>query len=319
MTSQPSAPDRPSRRRVIAAAAFALAGCAPTRPAERDDMSQPDPDGETIIVDGVKIHFVRQGRGPAVALIHGASGNLRDWTFRAAPALAEDYTTIAFDRPGHGLSGSPADGDASLRVQAALMRGALARMGIGRAYLAGHSYGGSVALAWALDAPETVAGLMLLAAPSQVWEGGLGLTTELLATPVIGGLLAGAAPVVVSRGIAERALDAIFAPQQAPEGYLDHIRLDLVLRPATLRANARQLAALKAQLGAMAPRYLGLAMPVELLHGTADETVPLRIHSEPLVRQLPRARLTRLEGIGHMPHHVALPQAQTALGRLARG
>ena len=52
--------------------------------------------------------------------------------------------------------------------------------------LVGHSYGGSVALAWAVDAPESISGLVLLAAPSQVWEGGLGLTNDLLASPVSG-------------------------------------------------------------------------------------------------------------------------------------
>ena len=55
--------------------------------------------------------------------------------------------------------------------QAALIRGALARIGIERPLLVGHSYGGSVALAWAVDAPETVSGLVLLATPSQVWDG----------------------------------------------------------------------------------------------------------------------------------------------------
>jgi pimeloyl-ACP methyl ester carboxylesterase len=55
---------------------------------------------------------------------------------------------------------------------------------------------------------------------------------------------------------------------------------------------------------------------VDQLHGTADVTVPLAIHSEPLAGQLPRARLTRLAGVGHMPHHVALPELVAALDRL---
>ena len=61
---------------------------------------------------------------------------------------------------------------------------------IERPSLVGHSYGGSVALAWAVDAPETVSGLVLLATPSQVWEGGLGLTNDLLASPLVGPPLA---------------------------------------------------------------------------------------------------------------------------------
>ena len=69
----------------------------------------------------------------------------------------------------------------------------------------------------------------------------------------------------------------------------------------------------------MAPRYPSLAMPVEIVHGTADTTVSLSIHSEAMARQVAGARLTRLEGIGHMPHHVALPAVKAALDRLPRG
>ncbi len=47
--------------------------------------------------------------------------------------------------------------------------------------------------------------------------------------------------------------------------------------------------------------------------------MPLAIHSEPLSRQVPDARLTRLPGIGHMPHHVALPEVLAALDRVAPG
>ena len=54
--------------------------------------------------------------------------------------------------------------------------------------------------------------------------------------------------------------------------------------PAALRANALQLAALKAELRAMAPRYAEIAVPTEILHGTADAIVPLDVHAVPLGR-----------------------------------
>ena len=122
--------------------------------------------GETVTVDGVPLYFLRIGAGPPVVLIHGASGNLRDWTLGAAQAIAAANTVFAFDRPGPGLSGRPPRGNERLAVQAGLIRGGLARLGVGRARLVGHSYGGSVALAWALDAPESVDGMVLLATPS---------------------------------------------------------------------------------------------------------------------------------------------------------
>jgi pimeloyl-ACP methyl ester carboxylesterase len=309
-----------TRRSVLAAGAatLALGACAKEDGMDVRAPSPPGAEDGIAISSGVPIHYVRLGDGPPVVLIHGASGNLRDWTFDVAPRLARDYTVIAFDRPGHGLSGWPARGGESLSVQAALMRGALAELGVERATLVGHSYGGSVALAWALDAPETVAALVLLAAPSQVWEGGLSWTTELLAAPGIGAALAFAAPRLVGAAFAQAAADSVFAPQEAPPGYVEHLGLGLLLRPETLRRNARQLTALKAQLREMVPRYPSLDMPVEILHGTEDTTVGLAIHSEPLARQIPQARLTRIKGAGHMIQHVALPELEAALARVAR-
>ena len=290
-------------RRAFLATGAALAACRPADPVSAEAAAAAA--GETVVVEGVPIRLRRMGRGRPLCLIHGASGNLNDMTFRLAPALAERFEVIVVDRPGHGLSGTPAGGGTSIRRQAALLRGALAALGIARPVVVGHSYGGAVALAWAVDAPQDLSALVLLAAPSQVWEGGLGLGTDLMASPLTGPLLSRAIPQLVTRDHAERTVAGVFAPQAPPEGYLAHLDLALVLRPATLRENARQLVALKEELRPMVPAYSGLAMPVGLAHGDADRTVGLDIHTRPLARQVPGARLTILPGIGHMLHQVA--------------
>jgi pimeloyl-ACP methyl ester carboxylesterase len=261
---------------------------------------------ETIVdVDAVPVRIRRTGRGRPVCLIHGASGNMNDMTFRLAPALSDRYEVVTVDRPGHGLSGTPPGGGVSINAQARLLRSALGQAGIERPIVVGHSYGGSVALAWAVDAPETVSALVLLATPSQVWQGRLGLTNDLVANPVTGPVLARIAPRLATRGFIESTLADVFAPQAAPEGYLQHLDMALVLQPRSLRENARQLVSLKEELRPMIPTYPRLPMPVEIVHGEADRTVGLDLHSAALARQVPHARLTRLPGIGHMLHQVA--------------
>lgn len=270
--------------------------------------STPDATPQTVEVDGVPIRFVRFGRGRPVCLIHGASGNLNDMTFRLGPALADRYEVIAVDRPGLGRSGLPAGGNVSINAQASLLRRAIALIGIDRPLVVGHSFGGSVALAWAVDAPETLSALVLLASPSQGWQGGVGLTNTLLARPLLGPPLAHAIPHLVTAGLADRTLAGVFAPQAPPVGYLGHLDLALLLRPSSLRENARQLLALKQELRPMIPAYPRLPMPIEVVHGDADPTVGLEIHSRPFARQVPHARLTVLPGIGHMLHQIATPQ-----------
>jgi pimeloyl-ACP methyl ester carboxylesterase len=92
---------------------------------------------------------------------------------------------------------------------------------------------------------------------------------------------------------------------------MDHIGAALTLRRHSLRANALQRANLLHEIEALHQRYPEIDMPVEILHGTADTTVGLSIHSEPLAAQVKDARLTVLDGIGHMPHHSA-PEAVIA-------
>lgn len=304
------------RRAVLFGAAAALAACAAEEGEMRHDRRLIEDPGETLMVDGQPLHVLRAGAGPTVVLIHGASGNLRDWTQGAFAAISERCDTIAFDRPGLGRSGWPGPAGATMAEQVRRMRLGLRELGVERAYLVGHSYGGSIALNWALTAPESVRGLLLIGAPSQVWQGGLGLTTDLLANPYSGPLIAQAVPALLPNVVAETAIARVFAPNPTTPGYWGHLRPDLVLAPTALRANALQLAALKEQIRTMAPRYPGLRMPIQLVHGAADATVPIAIHSDVLVGQSPQAELTRLPGVGHMPHHAALPETLAALARL---
>ena len=293
MSSTPSAPERRRRARVVAA---------------------PAPDGGFVEVGGVPLHYRRFGSGPPVVLLHGAGGNLRDLTLAIGEAAAAGHEVIAFDRPGLGFSGRTRAAR-QLASQAGLLRAALEALGIGRAALVGHSYGGALALAWALAMPETVAGLLVIGAPSQP-RGRLGLMNGLLASHLTGPIVARQVPGRIADRLVGNALIRIFAPQPVPAGYLAHIGPELVLSPAVLRANALQLRMLKAGLRAMAPRYGEIAVPVEIVHGAADAIVPFDIHAVPLARQVPQATLTRLEGVGHMPQHAAAAEIVAALRRL---
>ncbi|PZQ51428.1 MAG: alpha/beta hydrolase [Rhodovulum sulfidophilum] len=283
----------------------------------RDEILPGAEDG-SVTVDGAPIHYLRAGAGPAVVLIHGASSNLADMSFDLLPRLARNHTVVAFDRPGHGRSGWPTRGGEQLAQQARILRAALSELGIDRAIVVGHSYGGAVALAWALEFPESVAGLLLLGAPSQGWEGGMGLANDLLAHPLTAPYFAWALPMMMSRLSLARLTDELFAPQSTPRGLIDHIDPRRIFAPETLRANAVQLQTLRRQLLAMVPRYPGLRVPVEILHGTEDTLVPFGFHAEPLAAMVPGARLTPLPGVGHMVHYAAPAEVEAALARLAR-
>jgi len=274
------------------------------------------PAGQFVEVDGVRLHVLVQGAGPDLVLIHGASGSLRDFTFSLIPALTDRYRVIAVDRPGLGWSES-ADGAAALAVQARLIAGAARAVGAGRPIVLGQSYGGAVALSWAVEQPDALAALVLVSAPSHPWQGALPAFYKLTAHPLGQALAVPLLTAFVPAAKVQREVEAVFAPQCAPGGYAAHFGPAMTLRRKVLRANARQRKALLAEITVLQPRYDALSLPIEQVHGTADTTVGLAIHAARLERQVASARLTRLPGIGHMPHHTAAPEVLAAIDRAA--
>lgn len=272
------------------------------------------PVGNHITVDGHRVQYWREGSGVPLIVIHGANGNLRDWTFRLAARLAQHHDVIAFDRPAHGYT-DPLRVRGNPHVQAALLRQAAKALGVGRAIIAGHSYGGAVALAWAVDAPETVAGLCLISAPSHEWEGSAGRLYDLLDAPFVGALLAATLPPLVGPRMVRTRLPCIFTPQKMPHGYADHLGAPLALRRHTVQATAADISRLKGHIGEMIPQYPKLSMPIEMIHGTADTIVPCDIHADHLIKAVPNGTLNRLDGVGHMPHHT---HPQTVIEAIAR-
>jgi pimeloyl-ACP methyl ester carboxylesterase len=288
-------------------ALFSLVAATTVACARAASTSDTPPEGAYIALEGGRVHAVVQGQGPDLIMIHGANGNARDFTFDLASRMATEFRVIALDRPGFGHSDA-FGGLESPQDQAEILRAAVARLDVSRPLVLGHSYGGAVAMAWALQAPDDVAGLTLLAPAIYPWPGDLGLWYQLssswLGQSVVLPLVANLAP----RAAVERSLEGVFAPDAVPDGYLDHLGLDLTLRASQLTLNARQVDSLKGHVERMSPGYPALEMPIEVVHGDADTTVGLSFHSQRLAETLDNANLTVLPDTGHMPHH-AQPDA----------
>lgn len=287
---------------------------------EKRAMATHPPEGQIVMVDGHCVHAVvlaPENPRADVVLIHGASGNTRDFTHDLAHQLAETYRVIVFDRPGLGYTDRINRTGATLQQQVGLLSKAASLLEAEKPIVLGQSYGGSVALAWSVYHPDRLSGLVLLAAASQTWESGLSTYYKALSHSWIGPLVISYLTAYVRDERVSHELNAIFTPQQPPSGYDQHIGAGLTLRRDSLRANALQRANLKEEIRAMMPYYGDITVPTEILHGDADMTVGLHIHSVPLSGQIPDANLTVLPGIGHMPQHTSKPQVIAAIHRVA--
>ncbi|MBT9383204.1 alpha/beta hydrolase [Pseudooceanicola sp. CBS1P-1] len=275
------------------------------------------PEGRLISVGGHRVHAVQMGRGRDVVLIHGASGNTRDYTFRLAPELAKRYRVTVFDRPGMGYSARIGQGGASIAEQADHLAEAARLLGLHRPVIVGHSYGGAVAMAWALRQAGDASAIVSVAGATHPWRGRLDAFHARLSMPLLGPALAHLIRAWVPESYVRAQMEGVFAPQEAPDGYGDHIGLGLILRPRAFVENARQRTRLRAELAAQSPLYPQITLPVEVVHGTADTTVGLSIHSARLAAEIPGTTLTPLPGIGHMPHHAARARVIAAIDRAA--
>ncbi|MGV6805513.1 MAG: alpha/beta fold hydrolase [Ruegeria sp.] len=285
---------------------------------EANALAEFPPEGQILTIDGIAVHAVVMGEGPDVVLIHGSSGNTRDMTFALAPILAKSFRVITFDRPGLGFSQSFNSNGETIVEQAAILQKAAKNLGADKPIVAGQSYGGSVALAWAVTRPQNISALVLIAPAAVPWETPLDYFNRIGSTKWGNRLVLPLITAFVPDWYVTQSLDTVFAPQMAPEGYAQHFGPGLTLRRGSMHANAKQRANLLGEITELQPRYSEISVPTEIVHGSADTTVELGWHSDRLVEQIPGAELVELEGIGHMPQVVAAPEVAAAIQRAAQ-
>jgi pimeloyl-ACP methyl ester carboxylesterase len=282
------------------------------------------PTGQFIEVQGVRLHVAvlglppdDPGAEPAIVLIHGASGNLEDMRLALGEKLAKSHRVILIDRPGHGWSSRPeCDDDASPARQAELVAGALQQLGVRRAILIGHSWGGAFATAYALAFPERTAGLVLLSAPTHPWPANPGWYNKLALLPYLGPLFVRTCVYPLGLLLAASVSRSVFEPQPVPEDYMRRAAILLVLRPKTFYSNARDLALLESFIRTQVPRYGDLRTPTIIITGDRDALVSPEINARALAAVLPSAKLVLLKDIGHMPHHAAPDVVAAAIDEL---
>lgn len=279
--------------------------------------------GQAIKVAGATINVVDIGQKnenePPLVLIHGASSNLEAMRRPLGDLLARHHRVILIDRPGHGWSFRDNAADSTPAVQGRMIAAALDQLGVRRAVLVVHSWSGALGARMALDFPDRVAGLVMLAPVTHPWDGGVGRINDIIATPVIGPLLAYTVTLPLGLLLANPGGRAVFLPQTMPEDFIDTTATPLLLRPREFIANARDLVTLKPAVIAQAGRYGEIHVPVTVIAGDADKTVFTDIHARAFARAVPQTRLIVLPGVGHMVQNAAPDLVAAEIDRMVAG
>jgi pimeloyl-ACP methyl ester carboxylesterase len=138
--------------------------------ATRDSMKEPDlrreesaeiPD-RYLTVDGVKLRYRDTGSGEIpILLLHGLAASIEIWD-PVVQELRKRHRVLALDLPGFGRSDKP-DADFSPAYMSRVVRQFLTQLEVPKVTLIGHSYGGAVALRFAIDTPASLDRLVLVA------------------------------------------------------------------------------------------------------------------------------------------------------------
>jgi pimeloyl-ACP methyl ester carboxylesterase len=241
-------------------------------------------------------------RGHDVLVLHGQPGLGSDWQ-QVVSALPAELRVTAVDRPGYGSSRQGAGGFAA-NARAVLAE--LDARGIERAVLAGHSFGGGVALAVAQLAPQRVEALVLLAS---VGPGCLTGWDRLLAAPVAGEVCAMTA-WWLTPWLARARLAGITRHLGRPVAGHEHVNWHIWGNSRhdhgpLWRSFLTEQRALVDELNGLTGALAGIRQPVLLLADPLDPLIPVRTSRE-LASLLPDARLQLIEQAGHhLPRRAA--------------
>lgn len=290
-----------ARNRAVTAAAASLAfrslvdrmgenWCGPRPWAEVEAAQR----GKLIRVGDQLVHVERAGRGEPLLLIHGFGCSSHSWR-KVIPTLARRYRVIAPDLNGFGWTQRPRDPAAySLEGQERLLLGVLDALGIDRFHVAGHSYGGGLAIWLAARMPDRVRSLTLIASvlpdysiqQRQIWARFRGLNWLLVHF------------FVLSRGAIRKALELCYEdPAEVTPELIESYRERLLVEGVE-----------DSYYGLMAPLELptpqvdlgALTVPTLLAWGDHDRLIPFE-KIEPYLRVLPSRETVIFDHCGHAP------------------
>lgn len=231
------------------------------------------PVGQLQAVPGGLIHYVEMGplEAPPLVLIHGLSGQLQHFTYALADLLAPDFRLIILDRPGCGYSTREHDSLAVLPEQARMIQAFLDLRNIEQPVLCGHSLGGAIALAMALDAPEKTRGLALLAPLTHPAADAGSFKGLIVHSPMMRRLMAQTVAIPAAQRSATQVLQQVFAPNPCPEDFLLRAGAALGLRPKSFITASADATLASGGIALQSARYASeLKTPGAVLFGEAD-------------------------------------------------
>jgi pimeloyl-ACP methyl ester carboxylesterase len=277
------------------------------------------PLGRFVDVGGTRLHIAEFGQGPPLVLIHGLGAQLRNFTYALVDELKADFRVICVDRPGCGYSARPGRVSASLSGQADTLARLLESLGLEKPVIVGHSFGGAVALALALNHSDKVGAVGLIAPLTHMQTQVPAVFSDLvIPSPILRKLAAWTLAVPGSMVAGAKVMGVVFSPDAMPADFPSRGGGILGVRPGQFYCASSDLVGIVDELPLMMERYSSIRVPVGILFGKSDAILDHEEHGVALQSKVPGASLCLVEG-GHMLPIVAPAQTAHWIAEFAGG
>jgi peroxiredoxin len=244
---------------------------------------------------GAELNVLESGQGPVIVLVHGLPGCAYDWRPLPERLASGGRTVIAYDRVGYGHS-SPRgpESDFSYDQNASELLELLETLDVSEVTLVGWSYGGGVVLRAGLRSPERIARLVLLASvgPNMEIPDSSAAQRIVFSRPVLTWV---SMIPPLSRALAKSASAEAFSDQPMPDWWVPQLRANLA-RPGATDAMLEEQDTLTAD--GLDPGPLDL--PVLVIYGDEDRSLPVEVAEDLYERAQPDAKRLRVAGGSHM-------------------
>lgn len=266
--------------------------------------------------DGVNFHYVETpGREPAVVMIHGHPGTYLDWNY--VQSKLQGRRTIAIDRPGYGFSsGEYVDFDDQVTAIHTLTK----KLNLKRPVIAGHSYGGTLAIAYAQKYPRETKAIVPVdpgVDPNgeSAFNKAQAQVVKVFQLPVVQPIVNATFGQAMLTATADPQVKKAFDPDATIDAYEEQLKA-VNLKSSDLKTFADEELDFGGVVDSLAAKYSTTRTPAWVIQGRGDQLVP----PEPvaaMAKQLPNAKYISLPG-GHMQTWVHPTEVARAIQSAAR-
>ncbi|MDQ6597242.1 alpha/beta hydrolase [Bacillus salipaludis] len=245
-----------------------------------------------VQVEDLTIHYEIEGNGKPLIILHGMGNNSQSWK-KQLKGLSEQYTVIAWDAPGYGLSSDPKVEFKEFKEFADVLKGFIEKLGLKSVILLGHSMGSAIALDFCYRFPDLVDALII----SDATRGSAALTKEENESKLKNRLKN--IETLTPEEIAKLRVKSLLSPEPSPEVLKEVERIYSQIRPMGFRSVAYSLYHLNNM-----DILSCIHVPTLVICGELDKVTPVK-ESQVFHEKLQDSKFVIIPGTGHLCYQEA--------------